>query len=166
MFGRHSALPLDHTPSTFTFTRPNDYWSHFMKVMNVYRQAAQYQMKIRQHQSKRRFDRNRKDPHVWYQLLSSLETTWISPKIRRTFLRTTHNYKKARSIVHHSRFSIANNKRGSCQWSKTRSPTMYLGDSSISYKQKSCSVNSNMYANDNDTGNTGTLNKNHYQLIF
>ncbi|CAF4132716.1 unnamed protein product, partial [Didymodactylos carnosus] len=62
MFGRHPVLPLDHTSRLFQFNRPNDYWMHMMKAMNVYREAALQRIRPHQQHSKQRFDRNRNDP--------------------------------------------------------------------------------------------------------
>ena len=62
MFGRKPNLPLDHTPTTVSFTRPNNYWRQLMKVMETYQRTATHQMRINQEQSKYRFNDNRKDP--------------------------------------------------------------------------------------------------------
>ena len=55
-------LPLNHTPATFKFNRPNDYWMNSIKCMNNYRQVACQKTLFHQQQSKQRFDKNRKDP--------------------------------------------------------------------------------------------------------
>ncbi|CAF1433061.1 unnamed protein product [Rotaria sp. Silwood1] len=62
MFGRHPILPLNHTPSTFTFARPYDYWIKLLKCMKIYRHVATQKTLFHQQQSKQRFDRNRQDP--------------------------------------------------------------------------------------------------------
>jgi transposase InsO family protein len=62
MFGRAPVLPLDHTPNTFHFNRPNDYWQKLVKCMHVYRESARQRTRLGQKQTKQRFDKNRKDP--------------------------------------------------------------------------------------------------------
>jgi predicted aspartyl protease len=61
MFGRNPILPLDHTPTTFQFNRPNDYWNKLMQCMNIYREVARQQVRTQQQKAKQRFDKNRND---------------------------------------------------------------------------------------------------------
>ncbi|CAF4504701.1 unnamed protein product, partial [Rotaria sp. Silwood2] len=62
MFGRHPILPLNHTPATFNFNRPNDYWMKLIKCMNIYRQIARQKTLFHQQQSKQRFKKNSQNP--------------------------------------------------------------------------------------------------------
>ncbi len=61
MFGRHPLLPLDHTPRKFQFNRPNYYWHTMVKCMNIYSEVAGQHIRLRQQQTKGRFDPNRVD---------------------------------------------------------------------------------------------------------
>ena len=61
MFVRNPILPLEHTPDTFRFTRPNAYWNHLMRIMDTYRKNARNHVKDFQRRSKERFDKNRQE---------------------------------------------------------------------------------------------------------
>jgi transposase InsO family protein len=63
LYGRSPQLPIDSPPRYFHFARPNDYFVHLQKVLQVYHQQAKTNIIEQQCYNKTRYDRNRCDPH-------------------------------------------------------------------------------------------------------
>jgi hypothetical protein len=62
MFAREPTLPLARQHSTFTLTKPNDYWPKVVRSMKMYHQAAKRNIHVQQQAARTRYNRNRSDP--------------------------------------------------------------------------------------------------------
>ena len=63
LFGRAPRLPIDPPPNYFHFVRPNDYFIHLQKILQVYHKQAKANILAHQSYNKQRYDQNRRDPH-------------------------------------------------------------------------------------------------------
>lgn len=63
LFGRSPKLPIDSPPRYFHFDRPNAYFVHLQKILQVYHQHAKLNILNQQRYHKRYYDHNRQDPH-------------------------------------------------------------------------------------------------------
>ncbi|CAF4604889.1 unnamed protein product, partial [Rotaria sp. Silwood2] len=63
LFGRCPTLPIDSPPQYFQFDRPNNYFVHLQKILQVYHQQAKLNIMNQQRYHKKYYDQNRRDPH-------------------------------------------------------------------------------------------------------
>ena len=63
LFGRSPLLPIDPPPRSFSFARSDDSFVHLQRLLQSYHHHARVRMVSQQEYSKRRYDKNRRDPH-------------------------------------------------------------------------------------------------------
>ena len=63
LFGRCPKLPIDSPLQYFHFDRPNNYFVHLQKILQVYNQQAKLNIVNHQRYHKKYYDQNRRDPH-------------------------------------------------------------------------------------------------------
>ena len=63
LFGRCLTLPIDSPSQYFQFDRPNNYFVHPQKILQVYHQQAKLNIMNNQRYHKKYYDHNRQDPH-------------------------------------------------------------------------------------------------------
>ncbi|CAF5165182.1 unnamed protein product, partial [Rotaria sp. Silwood1] len=75
-FGRQPKLPADQPTTTYQFSKPNDYFRHLQKTLQLYHQHATNNIIKGQQSYKQYYDRNRPNLvyHVGDQVLKQLTT--------------------------------------------------------------------------------------------
>ncbi|CAF5060483.1 unnamed protein product, partial [Rotaria magnacalcarata] len=60
-FGRQPKLPPEKSPTSYEFSKPNDYFQFLQQTLKIYQQQAYHNMKKNQQYYKQKFDANRQD---------------------------------------------------------------------------------------------------------
>ena len=62
LYGRSPRLPINIRPSSFSFSKPNDYFEQLKRTLRIYQEAARHHIVLQQRINKNMYDRNRINP--------------------------------------------------------------------------------------------------------